>query len=61
MWDEFVTQTSHIPFAAILQGKARLRLGDLGGWRIATAVLLWLATLYLHSHILGVSPLAVLV
>ncbi|MDA7949072.1 MAG: NnrU family protein [Hyphomicrobiaceae bacterium] len=59
-WEKFVSQTSHVPFLAILSGRARLRLADLGGWRIVTAVLLWLATLYLHSHILGVSPLAVL-
>lgn len=60
-WEQFASQTSHVPFLAILQGKAQLRITDLGGWRIMTAVLLWLATLYLHAHILGVSPLAVLV
>lgn len=60
-WDEFVARTSHVPFVAVFQGRAHLRLADLGGWRILTAALLWLATLYLHSHILGVSPLAVLV
>lgn len=60
-WEQFASQTSHVPFLAILRGKAHLRFADLGGWRIATAVLLWLTTLYLHAHILGVSPLAVLV
>lgn len=60
-WDDFVAQTSHLPFLAILQGRAHFHLRDLGGWRVFTAVLLWLATLYLHSHIIGVSPLAVLV
>lgn len=60
-WEQFASQTSHVPFLAILRGKAHLRIADLGGWRIATAVFLWLATLYLHRHILGVSPLSVLV
>ncbi len=57
-WEKFAAETSHVPFAAILRGKAKLHLRDLGPWRIATAIILWLGTLYLHARILGVSPLS---
>ena len=56
-WDNFVAQTSYVPFAALLSGKAKLRLADLGMWQLASAVLLWLAALYFHGPILGVPPL----
>ena len=56
-WDRFAGQTSFVPFAGILSGKARLHLKELGGWRLAAALVLWLAALALHETVLGVPPL----
>lgn len=57
VWDDFAARTSRIPFAAILGGRAELRLGELPPWRLALATILFAGTLYLHGWALGVSPL----
>ncbi len=56
-WKTFASQTSFVPFAGILSGKAKLHLRDLGPWRIVAAVGLWLVTLSFHKAIIGVSPI----
>ena len=56
-WDAFATQTSNIPFAAILAGRQKLSIGEIGWWRIALAVVVFAALLALHPHAFGVSPL----
>ena len=57
-WNEFAAQTSVVPFVAIIQGRNRLALGELGWWRILLALVGFLAMLMFHSRLFGVSPVA---
>jgi uncharacterized membrane protein len=53
----FEAQTSNIPFAAIIQGRQTLKLGEIW-WRLLVAVGVWAATLFLHPYFTGgVRPL----
>ena len=56
-WKVFEKHTSFIPFAGIIDGSTKLRLADIGGWRIAAATALWAIMLYFHGPILGVPAL----
>ncbi|MFA7264500.1 MAG: NnrU family protein [Caulobacter sp.] len=56
-WDAFAAQTSGAPFAAILSGKQKLALGEIGWWRLLLAVVVWAALLWGHPFLFGVSPL----
>jgi len=56
-WERFAAHTSNVPFAAILQGRNALHLGELGWWRIALAVALYAAFLASHRWLFGVSPI----
>ncbi len=56
-WDSFAAKTSFVPFLAILQGRARLSLGEIGWWRIGLAVVIWAIILHLHRWLFGVPPL----
>ncbi len=58
-WDTFASQTSFVPFAGILSGKAKLQLRDLGPWKIVTAVGFWIVVLAFHQAIIGVSPIPI--
>lgn len=53
----FVAQTSNVPFAAILAGKQKLSLGEIGWWRILLAVVIYAAVLWGHPFLFGVNPL----
>ncbi len=55
-WEAFAAQTSAIPFAAILQGRQRLTVGDIDWWRLAVGVMVWGAMVWAHQLIFGVSP-----
>ena len=56
-WDSFAAQTSNVPFAAILGGKQKLSLGEIGAWRIALAVVIWAALAWGHPYLFGVRAL----
>jgi uncharacterized membrane protein len=56
-WDRFAAVTSNAPFAAILSGRNTLRLGEIGAWRIATAVAIWAVLLVVHPWLFGVPAL----
>ncbi len=56
-WQAFAARTSRLPFAAIIAGRNELRLAELSPWRAALALVLFLAALFLHGPVLGVSPL----
>ena len=56
-WRQFTAKTSFVPFMAILQGRASLRLTEIGGWRIGLAVILWAAILHFHPWLFGAVPL----
>lgn len=55
-WDGFAAKTSNLPFAAVLGGRAALNLGESFGWRFGVAMLAFLAVLFSHAHLFGVSP-----
>lgn len=57
-WDAFAAQTSNIPLGAVLGGRQKLSLGEIGWWRLALAVAIWAALLWAHPMLFGVSPLA---
>jgi uncharacterized membrane protein len=55
-WTAFASKTSNIPFGAIVTGRNSLRLGEILDWRLLVAVVLFLAVLFSHAHLFGVSP-----
>lgn len=56
-WQSFEAGTSMVPFAAIMSGRARVTLGQIGVWRIAGGVALYGVLLLGHQTVIGVSPL----
>jgi uncharacterized membrane protein len=56
-WHAFAVQTSNLPFAAILSGRQKLSLSEIGWWRLLLAVAVWAALLWAHPLLFGVSPL----
>jgi uncharacterized membrane protein len=56
-WDAFAAQTSNVPFAAILAGRQSLKLGEIGWWRIALAMIIYAALLFGHPYAFGVRAL----
>lgn len=55
-WDRFAAHTSILPFAAIAQGRTKLSLGEIGWWRIALGLALYVAFLFVHDSVIGTSP-----
>ena len=55
-WNAFARKTSNIPFAAIVSGRTRLALGEDFGWRFWVAALIFVAVLFSHARLFGVSP-----
>lgn len=53
-WARFAGQTSNLPFAAILAGRARLRPGEIGGLRVIGAATLYVLLVFGHPWIAGV-------
>jgi uncharacterized membrane protein len=57
-WASFAAATSNIPFLAIAQRRQRLAWREIGLWRIALAVCVFLAALPFHQALFGGNPLA---
>lgn len=57
VYDTFTGQTSNVPFAAILSGRQKLNLGEIGVWRLVAAVAVWAALAWGHPYIFGVAAL----
>lgn len=55
-WTRFAGSTSSVPFLAILQGRNRLELAEIGWWRVALALVLYAVFLGAHGWLFGVSP-----
>jgi uncharacterized membrane protein len=55
-WEAFASRTSNIPFAAVLSGRNTLGFSEDFGWRFLVAMVLFLAVLFTHYHLFGVSP-----
>jgi uncharacterized membrane protein len=60
MWDSFAAATSSIPFLAMAQGRQRLVWREIGLWRSALAICVFLAALLFHQALFGGNPLAIL-
>jgi uncharacterized membrane protein len=56
-WPAFRQATSILPFGAILAGRQRLDLREIGWIMPAIALVLWAALLHFHRHIFGVPAL----
>jgi uncharacterized membrane protein len=57
-WDGFAAQTSNVPFAAILAGRQKLNLGEIGWARPLAAVAVWAALTWGHGRLFGVPALS---
>ena len=53
-WQRFATETSILPFGAILLGRNKFKPGELG-WRALLGIALYAALVYFHPSIFGVS------
>jgi uncharacterized membrane protein len=58
-WQRLAAATSIVPGAAILQGRDRLVLGEIGWVVPVIGVAAWLGLLFLHPIMFGASPLPV--
>ncbi len=55
-WDAFASRTSILPFAAILAGRNRFDMREMGWWRPTAGIVAYALMLGGHAHIVGVSP-----
>lgn len=56
-WPHYEAKTSILPFLAILGGRNRLAFGELGLWRPALAIVVFVGLLHAHPGVIGVPPL----
>jgi uncharacterized membrane protein len=56
-WRDFAHKTSNVPFAAIAGGRQSLNIGEIGIWRLAAGVAVFLFLLGAHPHVFGASAL----
>ncbi len=56
-WPAFEAKTSFFPFAAIVQGRAKLRLGEIGWRPVVLAAIVWAAILHFHGWLFSANPL----
>lgn len=55
-WQRFVAVTSLFPLGAVLAGRNRFVLREVGGWQMLLAGALYLILLFAHRWLVGVSP-----
>ena len=56
-WARLNAVTSNLPFAAVLGGRTRVSLSEIGWWRIGVAAVLYVALLIAHGWIFGAPAL----
>lgn len=56
-WKAFAALTSSVPFLAIAQRRQQLVVAEIGWWRVALAIVLFVVALFGHRWAFGVSPL----
>jgi len=56
-WRRLAAETANIPFLALIQGRTRLKLSEIGWKPIVGGLLLYGALLAAHPYVIGVSPL----
>jgi uncharacterized membrane protein len=59
-WEAFAAATSDMPFLAIIQGRQRLVWREIGWWRIALGVVVFVIALSFHPWLVGGDPLGAL-
>lgn len=57
LWRALLAESSFLPLAAILAGRAKVTLSGIGWWRIGGGVALFLALFYFHDLLFGGYPL----
>lgn len=55
-WERFVSVTSNVPFAAIVQGRNRFRFEEIGWKKVLIGLAVYLAILILHPYLFGARP-----
>lgn len=55
-WKRFADVTSNLPFRAIVEGRNRLLLAEIGGMNVLVGLALYAVLLGLHAHVFGVRP-----
>jgi uncharacterized membrane protein len=55
-WSAFAQRTSNLPFAAIASGRNSFHAREYFDWRFFVALALFVAVLFVHARVIGVSP-----
>jgi uncharacterized membrane protein len=55
-WSWYADRTSNVPFAAIVSGRNSFQAREYFDWRFLVAVAIFLAVLFGHARVIGVSP-----
>ena len=55
-WAPLAAQTSWLPFAAAIGGRTRISLREIGWWRVAIALGVYVVTMGAHPFVFGVPP-----
>ena len=55
-WEKFASATSIVPFVAILEGRNRLSVSEIGAWRLLLGVVIYALALATHTYAIGASP-----
>ena len=55
-WEKFASATSIVPFVAILEGRNRLSVSEIGAWRLLLGVVTYALALAAHTYAIGASP-----
>jgi len=56
-WTAYCSETSNLPFGAVLEGRQKVVLSEIGIWRVAAGFVLYFGMLLVHQTVTGVSPL----
>lgn len=55
-WARYCAKTSYVPFGAIVRGRARVGLREIGYWRLVLGIVLYVVLLVGHAALFGVDP-----
>ncbi len=53
-WGPFALTTSIVPFVAAIQGRTKIAWGEIGWWKVALGLALYVAFLYGHGFVIGI-------
>ena len=59
-WQAFAAASSNLPFAAISAGRQGFVFAEIGWWRIALGLVVYLILLAVHPWLFGAAPLGAL-